>query len=269
MQIGLRLFKRAMTKVIMRTKAVFDRSSRILSSTRCINVDVCRSPCVTTPSHTDESRCFLSMPLRKHMVSQSFSPRSWINTRSRDLSIIGTFLLQGGNIPPSRLRLHGILGFHRQHLIPDMIPRSPRRQLRPMTIFDANVPIVIVRESIDGSSFEESLQERDVQFVDISRIGKLEGVVGRHREAVCIFVAGLVLRPVPSSLFYQIHPMIVAGVDARAVAVTIAVDDARSENGFEEKVMLSVEVSRKGYSDDVTRWFGLLGHVRSIAVISG
>jgi hypothetical protein len=37
-----------------------------------------------------------------------------------------------------------------------------------MIIFDANVPIVIVRESIDGSSFEESLQERDVQFVDIS-----------------------------------------------------------------------------------------------------
>lgn len=60
--------------------------------------------------------------------------------------------------------------------------------------------------------------------------------------------------------------MVVAGVDACAVAVTIAVDDARSENGFEEKVMLSVEMSRKGYSDSAGRWFGLLGHVGWIAV---
>ena len=63
--------------------------------------------------------------------------------------------------------------------------------------------------------------------------------------------------------------MVVAGVDACAVAVTIAVDDARSENGFEEKVMLSVEVFRKRRSDDATGWLGLLRHVDWTAAMSG
>jgi hypothetical protein len=60
--------------------------------------------------------------------------------------------------------------------------------------------------------------------------------------------------------------MVVASFNARAVVVMVVIDDARSEDGFQEKVMLSVELSRKGDSDSAGRWFGLLGHVCWIAV---
>jgi hypothetical protein len=76
-----------------------------------------------------------------------------------------------------------------------------------MVIINANPPapiiiIIIITKTIDSPNLEQALQKRDVQLVNVSRTGKLEGVVGGHRGGVCVLVAGLVLGPVPSAIFY-------------------------------------------------------------------